>query len=83
MAEELGLPKQGQSGLKLVRRSMAKLLRDRLPKDAWIEIELFLGHVHIESDPDHDERRRRRNPGADPRDYLSFANVTDRHACSG
>jgi len=44
MAVELKLPMDGESGMKLVRRSMAKLLRDRLPKDAMIEIEMFLGH---------------------------------------
>jgi hypothetical protein len=49
MAEEIGLPKEGQSGMKLVRRSMAKLLRDRLPKGDWTEVELFLGHSKFDS----------------------------------
>ena len=49
MAEEIGLPKAGESGMKLVRRSMAKLLRDRLPKDHWVEVELFLGHSKFDS----------------------------------
>lgn len=44
MAAELKLPKGGESGTKLIRRSMAKLLRDRLPKADWIEVEMFLGH---------------------------------------
>lgn len=44
MAEFIGLPENGEAGMKLVRRSMAKLLRDRLPATDWIEIELFLGH---------------------------------------
>lgn len=44
MAAELKLPGDGESGTKLVRRSMAKLLRDRLPVTQWPEIEMFLGH---------------------------------------
>lgn len=44
MAAELGLPGDGESGTKLIRRSMAKLLRDRLPQTQWAEIEMFLGH---------------------------------------
>lgn len=44
MADDLGLPKDGESGMKLIRRSMGDLLRARLPKRHWTEIELFLGH---------------------------------------
>lgn len=44
MAEFIGLPGEGEAGMKLIRRSMAKLLRDRLPAAEWVEIELFLGH---------------------------------------
>lgn len=44
MAAEIGLPGDGESGTKLIRRSMAKLLRDRLPVTQWGEIEMFLGH---------------------------------------
>ena len=49
MAAELGLPKDGESGMKLIRRSMAKLLRDRLPKADWVDVELFLGHSKFDS----------------------------------
>lgn len=49
MAEEIGLPSDGESGMKLIRRSMAKLLRDRLPKTDWVEVELFLGHSKFDS----------------------------------
>ena len=49
MATKIGLPREGESGMKLIRRSMAKLLRDRLPKAAWVEVELFLGHRKFDS----------------------------------
>ena len=46
MAKELGLPGAGEAGLKLIRRSMAHLVRERLearekPLD---QLEAFLGH---------------------------------------
>ena len=44
MSAKLGLPGDGEAGMKLIRRSMAKLLRDRLPATHWAEIEMFLGH---------------------------------------
>ena len=49
MATEIGLPREGESGMKLIRRSMAKLLRDRLPKADWVEVELFLGHSKFDN----------------------------------
>lgn len=49
MAIDLGLPLEGESGMKLVRRSMAKLLRDRLPKADWPEVEMFLGHARFDA----------------------------------
>lgn len=49
MATAIGLPKEGESGMKLIRRSMAKLLRDRLTKPEWVEVELFLGHRKFDS----------------------------------
>jgi hypothetical protein len=49
MALDLGLPGEGEGGMKLVRRSMAKLLRDRLPKADWPEIEMFLGHARFDA----------------------------------
>lgn len=52
MAEDIGLPGEGQAGMKLIRRSMAKLLRDRLPKADWPEIEMFLGHARFDATSD-------------------------------
>ena len=49
MAAALGLPKEGEAGMKLIRRSMAKLLRDRLPRADWTEIEMFLGHCKFDA----------------------------------
>lgn len=49
MAEDLDLPGDGAAGMKLIRRSIAKLLRDRLPKADWPEIEMFLGHDKFDS----------------------------------
>jgi hypothetical protein len=44
MAIELKLPSDGESGMKLIRRSMADNVRDRLPTEAWGELEIWLGH---------------------------------------
>ena len=44
MATALDLPGEGESGMKLVRRSIANLVRQRLPQEAWGELEMFLGH---------------------------------------
>ena len=44
VADHLRLPTRGEAGMKLIRRSVATILRDRLPMDAWGEIEMFLGH---------------------------------------
>ena len=44
MATALALPRDGESGMKLVRRSVANLVRQRLPQEAWGELEMFLGH---------------------------------------
>lgn len=52
MAADLGLPGEGEAGMKLIRRSMAKLLRDRLPKADWKEIEMMLGHDKFDSTSD-------------------------------
>lgn len=52
MAADIGLPGEGEAGTKLIRRSMAKLLRDRLPQDAWQEVEMFLGHRRFEATSD-------------------------------
>lgn len=44
MSKELQLPEHGESGTKLIRRSMANIVRQRLPQEAWGELEIFLGH---------------------------------------
>ena len=44
MARSLSLPADGQSGMKLIRRSVAHILRQRLRQADWGEIEIFLGH---------------------------------------
>lgn len=45
MLDELGLPRDGETGMKLIRRSMASLARPRLGEDGWIEGQIMLGHV--------------------------------------
>lgn len=52
MAREIGLPDEGEAGTKLIRRSMAKMLRDRLPKADWSEIVMFLGHAQFDETSD-------------------------------
>lgn len=49
MAQRLALPADGEAGTKLIRRSMAKLLRDRMAKSDWTEIEMMLGHDRFDS----------------------------------
>lgn len=44
MLDELKLPRQGETGLKLIRRSMATLGRKRLGEEHWIQGEIMLGH---------------------------------------
>lgn len=44
MLDELGLPRQGETGLKLIRRSMATLGRRRLGEEHWVQGEIMLGH---------------------------------------
>ncbi len=45
MTDELGLPKIGQSGSKLIRRSMMTLARARLGEEHWIQGRIMAGHV--------------------------------------
>lgn len=52
MAQALGLPLEREAGEKLIRRSMGKLLRDRLPKADWPEITLFMGHDDFDQTTD-------------------------------
>ena len=49
MAEHVGLPGDRESGAKLIRRSMADLLRSRMRSTDWSEIEAFLGHQKFDS----------------------------------
>lgn len=45
MSRELGLPKRGQAGPKLIRRSMMTLARLRLGEEHWIQGRIMAGHV--------------------------------------
>lgn len=49
MADHIGLPGDRESGVKLLRRSMADLLRSRMRSTDWSEIEVFLGHQKFDS----------------------------------
>lgn len=44
MEGRIGLPRNGQSGMKLVRRSIANIVRSRLPFEQHAEVSMFLGH---------------------------------------
>ncbi|PZU73349.1 MAG: hypothetical protein DI530_17455 [Sphingomonas sp.] len=44
MAAALNLPADGEGGMKLIRRSMAHLARERLGERDWIEGQIMLGH---------------------------------------
>lgn len=50
MAKALGLPNDGEAGMKLIRRSVAQLLRDRGVPDP--EIELQMGHRRLKGTTD-------------------------------
>jgi len=45
MESALGLPGDGQSGMRLIRRSVATLARKRLGEEHWIQGRTMLGHV--------------------------------------
>lgn len=45
MQDELQLPRDRETGLKLIRRSMASLGRKRLGERGWIEGQIMLGHI--------------------------------------
>lgn len=49
MAAEIGLPGDRESGSKLIRRSMAEILRGRMRSTDWTELEVFLGHKKFDS----------------------------------
>jgi len=44
MLDELGLPREGETGTKLIRRSMATLGRRRLGEEHFVQVERMLGH---------------------------------------
>ncbi len=45
MLDELGLPRQRETGLKLIRRSVAQLGRRALGEEKWRQGEVMLGHM--------------------------------------
>ncbi|RYG55029.1 MAG: hypothetical protein EON56_06305, partial [Alphaproteobacteria bacterium] len=47
MAKEIGIPGDREGGLKLIRRSVAQLARQRLGERDWIEGQIMLGHRRI------------------------------------
>jgi GrpB-like predicted nucleotidyltransferase (UPF0157 family) len=44
MSAELGLPRERESGMKLIRRSVSHIARKRLGEEHWIQGKIFLGH---------------------------------------
>lgn len=44
MAKKIGLPGERESGLKLIRRSMASLVRDRIGEANYPQVQRFMGH---------------------------------------
>lgn len=44
MQDELGLPRERETGLKLIRRSVAQLCRQRIGEERWTQGEMMLGH---------------------------------------
>lgn len=47
MQADLGLPGDREGGLKLIRRSMAHLARERLGERDWVEGQIMLGHKKV------------------------------------
>lgn len=47
MAKDLKLPVAGESGLKLIRRSMMTLARKRLGEEHWVQGRMMAGHVKV------------------------------------
>lgn len=52
MAKAIGLPGDREAGMKLIRRSVANIVRERLPQEAWGELEMFLGHDRFDDTSD-------------------------------
>jgi len=44
MAAKIKLPKGGQAGTKLIRRSVSQIARKRLGEEHWVQGRMFLGH---------------------------------------
>ena len=44
MATELGLPKDGEAGTKLIRRSVSQIARKKLGEEHWVQGRIMLGH---------------------------------------
>jgi hypothetical protein len=44
MLTDLGLPRDGETGMKLIRRSMSTLVRRRIGEENFVQIERMLGH---------------------------------------
>ena len=44
MAKAVGLPKDGEAGMKLLRRSMAHHVRRAIGEEHFVQVEMFLGH---------------------------------------
>lgn len=44
MLDELGLPRDRETGLKLIRRSVAQIIRRRIGEERWVQGEIMLGH---------------------------------------
>ena len=60
METKLGMPRAGQSGMKLIRRSIATMARKELGEEHWIQGRMMLGHVqpttsdvYAVADPSH------------------------------
>lgn len=47
MAAKLGLPGHGESGMKLIRRSVMTIARQRLGEEHWIQGRMMAGHVPV------------------------------------
>ena len=44
MLDDLGLPRAGETGMKLIRRSIATLVRRRIGEEHFAQVERMLGH---------------------------------------
>lgn len=48
MRQQLGLPTGGEAGPKLIRRSMATIVRKRIGEGSWPQGKMMLGHVKFD-----------------------------------